>query len=127
MDLIWLILIAAAVAPLLLAIAATAGTLLVLELLSLATNPGGHRPMTTTPTTRAGLEQYDDLQAVTAVILAWTEPGPHPAWHEDNRADLRRAMPVLGRALDRLAAEGPQHPTTDSAGRGRTHKTRSTR
>jgi hypothetical protein len=58
----------------------------------------------TTPTTPEGLRQYDHLPAVEAVLLAWTDPGTHPAWHRDRQAELRRAMPVLARALDRLTA-----------------------
>jgi hypothetical protein len=61
--------------------------------------------MTTTPTTPEGLRRYDDLPAVEAVLLAWTEPGIHPAWwHRDRQAELRKAMPLLARALDRLTA-----------------------
>lgn len=57
----------------------------------------------TTPTTPEGMAQYDDLPPAEAVVLAWTNPGDHPAWHRDRQAELRKAMPLLARALDRLA------------------------
>lgn len=55
-----------------------------------------------TPTSKEGLEQYDDLPALTAVVLAWQSPGKHPAWHHRMQQIVRTNMPVLGRALDRL-------------------------
>lgn len=56
-----------------------------------------------TPTTPAGLHQYDSLPAVQAVVKAWTVPGGHPDWHDAMREHVRLEMPVLARALDRLA------------------------
>jgi hypothetical protein len=55
-----------------------------------------------TPYTDKGLVQYDGLEPLDAVIKAWTEPGPHPAWHEETKRVVRDAMPLLARALDRL-------------------------
>lgn len=62
-------------------------------------------PPVTTPTTPPGLRQYDGLDAVDAVAAAWTRPGPSPEWHEQSRARVRQVMPLLARALDRLAEE----------------------
>lgn len=36
---------------------------------------------------------------------AWSEPGPRPGWHEAMRQRVRRDMPLLARALDRLAGQ----------------------
>ena len=55
-----------------------------------------------TPYTDKGLVQYDGLEPLDAVIKAWTEEGPHPAWHEETKRAVRDAMPLLARALDRL-------------------------
>ena len=57
-----------------------------------------------TPTTPSGLRQYDHLPPVNAILAAWLEPGLNPAWHEQAKAATRDAMPLLARALDRLAA-----------------------
>ncbi|MQB01462.1 MAG: hypothetical protein GEU78_14415 [Actinobacteria bacterium] len=59
----------------------------------------------TTPTTPQGLRQYDHLPAAEAAVRAWTMPGRFPGWHSRMQRRVRRGMPVLGRALDRLAAE----------------------
>lgn len=40
-----------------------------------------------------------------AIVRAWTEAGSHPAWHFRMQQIVRSQMPVLGRALDRLAEE----------------------
>lgn len=39
------------------------------------------------------------------VLRAWIVPGPHPAYHASMRERVRYLMPVLGRALDALAAD----------------------
>ena len=48
---------------------------------------------------------YDRLAAVDAVTAAWTRPGPNPEYHRRMQAEVRQSMPVLARALDRLARE----------------------
>ena len=58
-----------------------------------------------TPTTPAGLRSLDDEDALAAIVSAWTVPGPRPRWHQAAQGEVRRAMPVLARALDRAAAE----------------------
>lgn len=60
--------------------------------------------MVKTPITEEGLAQYDDLPAGEAVLLAWTEAGNNPRWHMLRQDDVRAEMPVLARALDRLAS-----------------------
>lgn len=61
-----------------------------------------------TPVTRAGLQAYDHLPPAEAVLAAWVNPGSHPRWHAEARAELWGSMPLLARSLDRLAAErGP--------------------
>ena len=42
-----------------------------------------------------------------AVARAWTDPGPRPDWHRAAQDEVRRAMPTLAAALDRLAEEAP--------------------
>lgn len=58
-----------------------------------------------TPTTRDGRSQYDGLSASDAVARAWTTPGANPEWHKKAQQEVRDAMPVLARALDRLTTE----------------------
>ena len=56
-----------------------------------------------TPYTRSGIKKYDNDPAVQAVINAWTIPGHNSYWHEKMKRNVREQMPVLARALDRLA------------------------
>lgn len=58
-----------------------------------------------TPITREGLEEYDSLDPIDALIKAWTVPGKHPAWHYRMQQVVRANMPVLARAIDRLVQE----------------------
>ncbi len=58
-----------------------------------------------TPTTPDGLRRYDHLPPAEAAVKAWTEAGPHPAWHKMAHRAAAEAMPLLARALDRMAAE----------------------
>lgn len=46
---------------------------------------------------------YDHLHPVDAVLCAWTVPGPVPAYHAAMQQQVRDAMPLLARALDRAA------------------------
>lgn len=55
------------------------------------------------PVTPEGLAQFDNLPAEEAVLKAWTETGPYSDYHQHVQNQIRRQMPVLGRALDRLA------------------------
>lgn len=66
-----------------------------------------HDPARKTPYTEEGLVQYDALPPEEALVRAWTEPGPNPAWHWATRKEVRDAMPLLARALDRLADRHP--------------------
>ena len=66
---------------------------------------GAHLLVKQTPVTQDGLEQYDSLSAIDAVVKAWTEPGEFPTWHYRMQQIVRKTMPVLGRALDRLSEE----------------------
>lgn len=61
-----------------------------------------------TPVTKEGLEQFDGLTAIEAVAKAWSEPGEYPTWHYRMQQIVRKTMPVLGRALDRLTVETNQ-------------------
>ncbi len=47
----------------------------------------------------------DGMPPAEAVVMAWTYPGRRPDWHAMCKAELRASMPLLARALDRLAAE----------------------
>lgn len=61
--------------------------------------------MANTPVTPKGLQQFDNHDAVTAVIEAWTIQGNNPAWHQEMQKQVAVRMPVLARALDRLVKE----------------------
>lgn len=58
-----------------------------------------------TPVTEEGLTQFDSLTATEAVAKAWTDPGAFPTWHYRMQQMVRKSMPVLGRALDRLTVD----------------------
>jgi len=55
-----------------------------------------------TPMTRQGERQYDSLDPVEALRRAWSVSGTHPTWHRAAQDVVRRAMPLVARALDRL-------------------------
>lgn len=55
-----------------------------------------------TPTTPEGLQQFDHLPAAEAVVLAWVVPGHAPRYHRDMQDLVRKQMPVLARAIERL-------------------------
>ena len=67
----------------------------------------GNEPRMTTPVTAAGLRQYDHLPPEHAVRAAWVTPGPRPDWHRRAQDAIFEAMPLLGRALERLARQPP--------------------
>lgn len=50
-------------------------------------------------------DMYDHLPALDAALQAWTTPGPDPFYHEAMKRNVREAMPLLGKALDRAAQE----------------------
>jgi len=58
-----------------------------------------------TPYSEEGLRKLDTLPAADAVLLAWVMAGRVPAYHAQAQDLVRETMPVLGRALDRLAEE----------------------
>lgn len=63
--------------------------------------------MTRTPSDRRTVERLaSEGTPAEAVRKAWTDPGSHPEWHRRMTVEVRRSMPVLAAALDRLAAEG---------------------
>lgn len=73
-------------------------------------NPKLRAPMRSVPMRpssgqQARLSLYDHLPADEAVLEAWTKPGPDPAYHRAMQDKVRRDFPLLGRALDRMAAE----------------------
>lgn len=55
-----------------------------------------------TPTSERGLRAYDHLTPTEAIYLAWNTEGPQKFWHAQMRAEVRRNMPLLARALDRM-------------------------
>lgn len=59
--------------------------------------------MSLTSATAAGLRLYDHLKPDDAVVRAWSRPGPNARLHYEMQDQLRRTMPLLARALDRLA------------------------
>ena len=58
-----------------------------------------------TPTTPDGVRQFDELDPLQAALMAWVVAGEQPGWHRQAQDAVRRAMPLLGRALDRAAAQ----------------------
>ena len=60
--------------------------------------------MSKTPMSLNGRTKYDNLPAPSAVVRAWMEPGSHRAHHERMKQEVRDAMPLLGKALDRMGA-----------------------
>lgn len=58
--------------------------------------------MAETPMTEQGLKQYDYLPSGMAVMMAWSEAGDNPRWHQKMQDEVRQNMPVLARALDRM-------------------------
>lgn len=58
-----------------------------------------------TPVTDRGLRKLDGLSAVDAVVTAWADPGLHWRWHHMTRRVVRASMPLVARALDRMAEE----------------------
>lgn len=50
---------------------------------------------------------YDRLSPQEAVIQAWSDAGRSPAAHQAAQNRLRKDMPLLARALDRLV-DSPQ-------------------
>lgn len=57
------------------------------------------------PVTPEGLKMYDHLAPEEAAAFAWADPGLHPTFHGRARQEVRDAMPLLARALDRLEDE----------------------
>ncbi len=49
--------------------------------------------------------KYDHLSPKLAVVAAWTIKGNNPLWHERMQDEVHKMMPLLARALDRLASE----------------------
>jgi hypothetical protein len=58
-----------------------------------------------TPASSTGVRKFDHLSPAEAVQRAWLDPGNHPDWHRRMQERVRLEMPVLARALDRLAKE----------------------
>ena len=52
------------------------------------------------------IEMYDKLPPDQAVARAWSDPGRSPQTHREAQDNLRKSMPLLARALDRLVATG---------------------
>ena len=59
----------------------------------------------TRPSPRERIRGYDALPPAEAVAAAWANAGPHPDYHRRMQEQVRARMPMLGRALDRLARE----------------------
>ena len=52
------------------------------------------------------IEMYDMLPPDQAVARAWNDPGRSPMTHREAQDNLRKSMPLLARALDRLVDTG---------------------
>ena len=53
----------------------------------------------------SNVELFDDIPAIEAVLHAWVDEGVRPHWHKTAQNEVRSWMPLLARALDRLASE----------------------
>lgn len=59
-----------------------------------------------TPVTRAGVLKYDSYPPAIAAVKAWSDPGKgNPIWHKKMQGNVRKQMPLLAKALDRLTTE----------------------
>lgn len=58
-----------------------------------------------TPISDDKMEMYDHLTPEMAVFRAWTEPGENYNWHLSQQRNVTRMMPLLGRALNRMAED----------------------
>jgi len=58
-----------------------------------------------TPVSSDGLRRYDSFDPLFAIALAWTVAGLKPRWHRRAQKVVRKAMPLLARALDRLVED----------------------
>lgn len=58
-----------------------------------------------TPMTAQGRTSLDHLPPEEALARAWSKPGPHPRWHRMTQQVVRDCMPLVARALDRLAEQ----------------------
>lgn len=54
---------------------------------------------------RRGEPMRREIHLLTQLYEAWTVPGPVPTLHERKKERVRREMPVLAAALDRMARE----------------------
>lgn len=48
------------------------------------------------------LDIYDEFPPAIAVVMAWGEDEGYPLYHRRKQDEVRKAMPVLSRALDRM-------------------------
>lgn len=58
-----------------------------------------------TPVSQGARAEFAEMPPLEAVVRAWTDRGPFPAWHQKVQADIRKSMPLLADSLDRLAQE----------------------
>ena len=58
-----------------------------------------------TQMSESGMTMYDRIPVTNAIYKAWVEPGDNPGWHAQMKNEVRSAMPLLGRALDRMVTE----------------------
>ena len=54
------------------------------------------------------IEMYDRLDPASAVRKAWRDPGKSEWTHREAQENLRKTMPLLARALDRLVDTHPK-------------------
>ena len=70
--------------------------------------------MTEPTSTPKGLTMTRD-ENYEAIMAAWMNPGPQPAYHRAMQAEVHRTMPVLAAALERAALDATR-PTTGEEG-----------
>lgn len=55
-----------------------------------------------TPVSEKAFEEFRTMSAFDAAVRAWNDSGSHPSWHRTAQEEVRRWMPLLADALDRL-------------------------
>lgn len=55
------------------------------------------------------IHKYDHLPPEEAIRKAWFDEGSNVLWHEYMQDQIRKQMPLLGRAIERLVGDGNQN------------------
>jgi len=58
-----------------------------------------------TPISANAILKYDHLSPEEAIVAAWKEAGASPTWHRACKQEVADCMPLLARAVARLASQ----------------------